>query len=146
MCRYSDHTYIVLSLQKLVHIHPEDDDTDDEGDDEAYSTGGSKLSRRARLMRRIHGILGGSSNQKINRPKSLDGTLNGGDVIEPTPGFVSAHTEGVYNAPIHKLRTLQRYHGGPNPERIAFMEENSALTAKNLAVCAEQVSIFLTSG
>lgn len=146
MFRYSDHTYIVLTLQKLVHIHLKDDDIDDEGDEETYSTEGSKLSRRARLMRRIHGIFGGGSNQGNTGPKSLDGTLNGGDVLEPTQGFVSAHTEGVYNAPIHKLRTLQRYHGGPNQERIAFMEEKSALTAKNLAVNAEQVSIFLTSG
>jgi hypothetical protein len=144
MFRYSDHTYIVLTLQKLVRIHPEDD-TDDGGDDDAYSTGGSKLSRRARLMQRIHGIFGRGSNQENTGPKSLDGTLNG-DVLKPTPGLVSAHTEGVHDAPMYKLRTLQRYHGGPNQERMAFMEEKSALTAKNLAVCAEQVSIFLTSG
>jgi hypothetical protein len=144
--RYSDHTYIVLTLQKLVHIHSEDDDIDDEGNDEAYSAGGSKLSRRARLMRMIHRIFGGDSNQETPCPKSLDDTLNGGDVLKPTSGFISGHTEGVHDAPIHKLRTLQRYHGGPNQERMAFMEEKSALTAKNLAICAEQVSIFLTSG
>jgi hypothetical protein len=135
-----------LTLQKLVHIHPEDDDLDDEGNDEAYSTGGSKLFRRARLMRRIRRIFGVGSNHENTDPKSLDGTLNGGDVGEPIPGFVSEHTEVVNNAAIHKPRTLQRYHGGPNQERAAFMEEKSALTAKNLAVCAEQVSIFLTSG
>jgi len=146
MFRYSDHTYIVLTLQKLVHIHPEDDDTDDEGDNEAYSIGGSKLSRRARLMRRIRSIFGVGSSHENTSPKFHDGTLNEGDVIKPIPGFVSANTEGVDNAPMHKLRTLQRYHGGPNQERMAFMEKKSALTAKNLAVCAEQVSIFLTSG
>jgi hypothetical protein len=146
MFRYSDHTYIVLTLQKLVQIHPEDDDSDNEGNDEVNSTGGSKLSRRARLMRRIHRIFGVSSYQKNPIPLSLDGIMDGGDVKNPDPGFVSAHTEGVRNVPIHKLRTLQRYHGGPNQERMAFMEEKSALTAKNLAVCAEQVSIFLTSG
>jgi len=139
MFRYSDHTYIVLTLQKLVHVHPEDDD-DDGGNDEAYSTEGSKFPRRARLMRRIHRIFGRGSKQENTHPKSPDGTLNG-DVLKPTTELVSAHTERV-----HKLRTLQRYHGGPNQERMAFMEEKSALTAKNLAVCAEQVSIFLTSG
>lgn len=43
------------------------------------------------------------------------------------------------------VRTLQRYHGGPNEERIKFMEKHSALATKNLAVAVEQVSIFLTS-
>jgi hypothetical protein len=144
--RYSDHTYIVLTLQKLVHIRSEDDNIDDMGNDDAYSTGGLKLSRRVRFMRRIHGIFRGGSSQENTCPQSLDDTLHGGDVLKPTTEFVSAHTEGVRNAPTHKLRTLQRYHGGPNQERMAFMEEKSALTAKNLAVCAEQVSIFLTSG
>jgi hypothetical protein len=146
MFRYSDHTYIVLTLQKLVQIHPEDDDSDNEGNDEAYSTGGSKLSRRTRLMRRIHRIFGVSSYQENPLPLPIDDTMDRGDVKNSDLGIVSAHSEGVRNAPTHKLRTLQRYHGGPNQERMAFMEEKSALTTKNLAVCAEQVSIFLTSG
>lgn len=40
---------------------------------------------------------------------------------------------------------MQRYHGGPNEERITFMEKHSALASKNLGVGVEQVSIFLTS-
>lgn len=146
MFRYSDHTYIVLTLQKLVQIHPEDDDSDNEGNDEAYSTGGSKLSRLTRFMRRIHRIFGVGSYQENPLPPPIDSTVDGGDVKNPDLGFDSAHGEGVRNVPTHKLRTLQRYHEGPNQERMAFMEEKSALTAKNLAVCAEQVSIFLTSG
>lgn len=43
------------------------------------------------------------------------------------------------------LQTLQRYHGGPNEERISFMEKHSTLATKNLGVTVEQVSIFLTS-
>lgn len=65
---------------------------------------------------------------------------------EPMNGYVTAHTSGIPGAPVQKLRTLQRYHGGPNQERMTFMEKNSALTRKSMAVSAEQVSIFLTAG
>jgi len=45
----------------------------------------------------------------------------------------------------NRVRTLQEYHGGPNVERIEFMEDHSALASKNLAVGVEQVSVFLTA-
>ncbi len=61
-------------------------------------------------------------------------------------GFVVGHTDGVPNASLQKFRTLQRYHGGPNQERMAYMEAHSPLTIRKLAVSVEQVSIFLTSG
>jgi hypothetical protein len=67
-------------------------------------------------------------------------------IHDPGNGFVVGHTDGVPNADLQKLRTLQRYHGGPNQERMAFMEGHSPLTKRDLAVSAEQVSIFLTSG
>lgn len=136
----------MLTLQKLVQISPEDADSDYEGKDEAYSNRGSKFSRRARLMKRIHAIFGVGSSPKNPDPVSLDGTLDAGDATKPDPEFISTHDEGFHNPSSHRLRTLQRYHGGPNQERMAFMEEKSALTKNNLAVCAEQVSIFLTSG
>src|SRR5690242_15402195 len=43
------------------------------------------------------------------------------------------------------IRTLQRYRGGPNVERILYLEQNSALTEKHLTVSVEQVGIFLCS-
>lgn len=42
-----------------------------------------------------------------------------------------------------QLRTLQRYRGGPNVDRIVYLEQHSALTRKHLTVSVEQVSIFL---
>ena len=45
--------------------------------------------------------------------------------------------------PKDHVRTLQRYRGNPNEERTNFMEKNSALREKGLAVSVEQVSIFL---
>jgi len=43
-------------------------------------------------------------------------------------------------------RTIQRYRGGINIDRELYMERNSPLTKKGLAVSIEQVSIFLVEG
>ncbi|KAK6536534.1 hypothetical protein TWF281_000762 [Arthrobotrys megalospora] len=53
---------------------------------------------------------------------------------------VQGHSEG---SDIKTIQTLQRYHGGPNYERILFMERNSSLSQKDYAVAVEQCSIFL---
>ncbi|KAL8638229.1 MAG: hypothetical protein Q9228_004598 [Teloschistes exilis] len=63
----------------------------------------------------------------------------------PTNGFITAHTSPSTISRLTQLRTLQRYHGGPNEERIQFMEKHSALASKNLGVSVEQVSVFLTA-
>ena len=42
------------------------------------------------------------------------------------------------------FRSLQRYRGGSSMDRALYMERNSPLTKKKLAVSVEQVSIFLT--
>jgi len=41
------------------------------------------------------------------------------------------------------MRTLQRYHGHADDPRARFMEQHSALASRDLAVAAEQVSIFI---
>jgi Mg2+ and Co2+ transporter CorA len=56
--------------------------------------------------------------------------------------FTMGHNLGL-GSPHSTFRTLQRYRGGNSFERALFMERNSALTQKNLAVSVEQVSIFL---
>ncbi|KAF3908387.1 hypothetical protein ABW21_db0200054 [Orbilia brochopaga] len=53
---------------------------------------------------------------------------------------VLGHSEGNDTKAI---QTLQRYHGGPNYERILYMERNSSLAQKHYAVSVEQCSIFL---
>jgi hypothetical protein len=130
--RYTDHIYIVMTLQKLVHLHQ-----DDEGDSESDSdTIGPKPARRGRLLRFLRHPFG-------SKAKDSD-TVAG--VHDTTNDYIKGHTEGVDDAPLQELRTLQRYHGGPNQDRMAYMEKHSALTKRKLAVGAEQVSIFLTSG
>ncbi|KAL3423222.1 putative CorA family metal ion transporter [Phlyctema vagabunda] len=127
---YPDHTYIVLTLQKLVHLHPEDEsEFDSDSDDESSKT--TAQTRRGRFAEVFQDFFGSTKDDDADREKGT--------------GFVVGHTNGVPTAPVQKLRTLQQYHGGPNQERMAFMERHSALTRKGLAVSAEQVSIFLTT-
>ncbi|RDW88676.1 hypothetical protein BP6252_00708 [Coleophoma cylindrospora] len=131
---YTDHTYIVLTLQKLVHLHPESEDSDSDSESNAGKSHRSRSSKKGRFTDLMNKLI--PSSDDVNNDKELG--MKGS-------GYVVGHTDGVPDAPVQKLRTLQRYHGGPNQERMAFMERHSALTAKNLAVSAEQVSIFLAA-
>lgn len=134
---YSDHTYLVLTLQKLVHLHPDGSHRDD-GSDSDSDSDKSSHSKRNGILSAMRDLFG---HPKKHGP---DASCEMAEVHDPSYKYVSAHTKGASpEAPVQKLRTLQRYHGGPNQERMAFMEANSGLTSKNLAVCAEQVSIFL---
>lgn len=84
----------------------------------------------------------GSGRSKATESKPFKSS---GNMPGATNGFVVAHTATASDAPLTTVRTLQRFHGGPNEERIAFMEKYSALSSKNLGVSVEQVSIFLTA-
>jgi hypothetical protein len=140
--RYTDHAYIVLTLQKLVHIHPDNDCSDSESDDLDYISGSSK-PKPGPVSRAVRKLFSKSKAKDDDRQRRVS-TVSA--IHDPGNGFVVGHTDGVPNADLQKLRTLQRYHGGPNQERMTFMESHSPLTKKDLAVSAEQVSIFLTSG
>ena len=83
-----------------------------------------------------------SSGRSKKASCKLQGTS--ADLHHRINGFVTPNSIPTTEA-LYKARTLQRYHGGPNTERIEFMEKNSALSSKNLGVSVEQVSIFLTS-
>ncbi|KAL9035620.1 MAG: hypothetical protein Q9180_004768 [Flavoplaca navasiana] len=138
---YSDHTYMVLPLQKLIHLHSSSDSDEDSSDleDEKVarrretSTGQSFWSRLRKSR---------AERDKDEPPKPIDTPA---DVHDPTNGFITAHVSPSTSSRVTQLRTLQRYHGGPNEERIQFMERHSSLASKNLGVSVEQVSIFLTA-
>ncbi|CAD6443736.1 45e5dab3-edc8-44a2-a22d-f0cfdc7aba7a [Sclerotinia trifoliorum] len=138
---YTDHTYVVLTLQKLVHLHPDkDSDTDSDGEDEKDVTLESPNKRKRAPFRKLLYNLLRRRNPNVVQ---VDKLANG--VHDTTNDFINGQTDGVQSSPVQKLRTLQRYHGGPNQERAAHMEKVSPLTQKKLAVSAEQVSIFLTA-
>lgn len=142
ICRYTDHTYVVLTLQKLVHLHPDkDSDSESDSDDEQDITLEAPRKRRRGPFRKA---LYKFMKRRTSNVTPID-SLAGG-VHDTTKEYITGHTDGVQSSPVQKLRTLQRYHGGPNQERAAHMEKISPLTQKKLAVSAEQVSIFLTAG
>ncbi|KAL8923654.1 MAG: hypothetical protein Q9172_003046 [Xanthocarpia lactea] len=138
---YSDHTYMVLPLQKLIHLHSSSDSDSDPSDSDNDERATNRRSKRKRSfwsrLRRSK-----AEHDEDEPPKPMDTPA---DVHNPTNGFISAHIAPLTKSQVTPLRTLQRYHGGPNEERIQFMENHSALASKNLGVSVEQVSIFLTA-
>ncbi|KUJ10140.1 uncharacterized protein LY89DRAFT_596838 [Mollisia scopiformis] len=137
---YTDHTYMVFTLQKLVHLH-RDEDSDSEGD-EMDSIGGSRKAPRSRVSKYFRKLFSGSKAKFDEKQRTADIVAG---VHDPASDFISGHTDGTHDTPVQKLRTLQRYHGGPNKARMEYMERHSPLTRRRLAISAEQVSIFLTS-
>ena len=144
---YSDHTFIVLPLQKLIHFHS---DTHCDSDCEEWESEDGMIRKRKQKK----GLLSSFRRKKSNKnkkepPKPLDSQAElpapGNGFADPDYGFVKAHSSSTMDAPVTNVRTLQRYHGGPNEERIEFMEKHSALASKSLGVGVEQVSIFLIS-
>lgn len=132
---YADHTFMVFTLQKLVHLHRDEDS--DSSDDEM--DGKPSRSKTSKFFRRLF-----KGSRAKYEDKQLAGMVAG--VHDPANNFVTGHTDGVKDGDMQKLRTLQRYHGGPNKARMEYMERHSPLTRRRLAIGAEQVSIFLTSG
>ena len=134
---------VILSLQKLVTLDEDDEplpDTFDPRDDEDGYPGQESTRQQGRkrfsiLMQRILRIL------RREREKMIIGDSQ--DKSSSDVGQTQA--TGVFSKlkPKEYVRTLQRYRGNPNEERTKFMENNSTLKEKGLAVSVEQVSIFL---
>ncbi|KAK3360634.1 hypothetical protein B0T25DRAFT_588938 [Lasiosphaeria hispida] len=117
---YQNHAFIVLTLQKLVHLG----DPDNKETHQPPGPGGPN-----NLLRRLTAI----------------SPLNGTPDTTMENGRTRNDSSTSQTPLIPALRTLHRYHASPNTPRTEFMEERSALRSRQLAVVAEQVSIFLTS-
>lgn len=144
---------MILPLQKLIKLRPDSD-----RDSEHWNAKGER--REANISREGH-----ADKKPAGRPflKSFLAKLMPKDQSQTAPaklrgsskdkGYVpngfrrndSGALDDSADGIALPVRTLQRYHGGPNEERIQFMEKHSTLATKNLAVAIEQVSIFLTS-
>lgn len=140
---------MVLPLQKLIHVSSKSDRDSDSSDFESRRIEALKPSK----IRRSKKKRGTSIKSLLSRSITLDAshTNPGGqlptsvDSNDPIRRLATRQHTRFTTAPVPHVRTLQRYHGGPNEERIQFMEEHSALASKGLGVAVEQVSIFLTS-
>ncbi|AEO57332.1 hypothetical protein MYCTH_2117863 [Thermothelomyces thermophilus ATCC 42464] len=144
---FPTHAFIVLTLQKLVHLYePESDDSDPESEEESRSQKsvsskrGTKSPRRLfrRLRRALRGRPADEAERRPRKEKMPSLRDAGGYPWSPPTGFSDLPD-------ISQLRTLQRYHTSPNDPRTQYMEKHSALSTRNLAVACEQVSIFLTN-
>lgn len=137
---------MVLPLQKLIHVSSKLDRDSDSSDFENTGTEALKPSK----IRKPKKERGTSIKSLLSRStldashKTPGGQLpTSADSNDPIRGL--AQRTRFTAAPVSHVRTLQRYHGGPNEERIQFMEKHSALASKGLGVAVEQVSIFLTA-
>lgn len=134
---------VVLPLQKLIHVSLKSDCDSDCSDLESEVSGsGGPRKKRGTSLKSLLSKSNNPNQPSIESPRSLKTSASS---LGPARGFATANTARTPSAPASPVRTLQRYHGGPNEERIQFMEKHSALVSKGLGVAVEQVSIFLTS-
>ena len=153
---YSDHTYMVLPLQKLINLDGGDfgDDSDDEDKDDGKSDGlGSEFrtriiterQRRQRENKRRKGailsLIEDLRKPLKKKPKLRPLSPDIVDGLQPSNSFKNPKV-GAPWAP-RSIRTMQRYHAGPNQDRIDYMERHAVLSHKGIGVSMEQVSIFL---
>ncbi|EMD84720.1 hypothetical protein COCHEDRAFT_1036023 [Bipolaris maydis C5] len=156
---YSDQAFMLLTLSKLVRT-PVDQDSESDSDsdlddaDQRYEASRSrsrsrhsshykkkKKNRKPSLFKRAKRMLlsrnAGEKSKKDDMMHALDGIekqLDGTPLEKLRTATPPATTS---------VRTLQRYRGGYNLDRIVYLEQHSALTEKHLTVSVEQVSIFL---
>ena len=152
----ADRCIVILPLQKLINLRPHPASDSEHRDAEENQREAVEL-REDQVEKAEKKDPGGPSFKsflpnmlRLNRsqtpPSKPRGSLrethflpNGFRVPHPAAAINGINVNSL------PIRTLQRYHGGPNEERIRFMEKHSALATKNLGVAVEQVSIFLTS-
>ncbi|KAE8148142.1 hypothetical protein BDV25DRAFT_22438 [Aspergillus avenaceus] len=152
---YSDHAYIVLTLQKLIRMQDEDSDSDSDSDDgqsswhnDGRSSSSSDKSvslKRATTLNLIKEAL-----RDLFKPKTRKKAENQKQPTGPSArpyskkaSVKNASAVDITTNPGRTARSMQRYRGGPNEDRIEFMERHAVLAAKRLCVALEQVSIFL---
>ncbi|CCX31206.1 Similar to Magnesium transport protein CorA; acc. no. Q9WZ31 [Pyronema omphalodes CBS 100304] len=111
---YSDHAFVILPLLKLL---------DGTAPDFAHQ-GDPSFPQNIPLWKKL--LFG------VRQPKR-----------KPDPECAQPTTPNFDNSR-NRVRTLQSAYGGPNSERIAYMEAHSSLTPLDKIVHVEQVSIFLT--
>ncbi|KAF1924190.1 uncharacterized protein M421DRAFT_103970 [Didymella exigua CBS 183.55] len=148
---YSDQAFMLLTLSKLVRNPSDDSDSDSDSDDGLPRR--ARARSRSRAARHAHKRKRKSWMKKIKQAFGLPGGPQHPKDVEHTPDSVEKRQASVDAASMsrasmsrqhnEKIRTLQRYRGGPNMERILYLEQNSALTDKHLTVSVEQVGIFL---
>ena len=141
---------MLLTLSKLVRLPSDDSDSDSDSEEDLPRS----IRSRSRSEAKQHHARKKLRKSWINKIKHTLGMETGPkypDVEHMPDSFEKRRDTGLDGAGIQtmsntadgSIRTLQRYRGGPNLDRILYMEQNSALADKRLAVSVEQVGIFL---
>ncbi|CAG5180800.1 uncharacterized protein ALTATR162_LOCUS9426 [Alternaria atra] len=153
---YSDQAFLLLTLSKLVRTPMDEDsesDSDSDSDDserrrhKARSRSRSrhpqkKKPKKSSLFKTAKNLLFPKSEAK--KQKSQDEMMSTLDGLEKQLDGTPFEKVKISTPPATTaVRTLQRYRGGYNLDRIVYLEQHSALTEKHLTVSVEQVSIFL---
>lgn len=124
--RYPNHAFIIMTLQKLVHLVEDDNNSSDSG---------SSTHTRSKFKGFFQGWGSRGKKQSAMDPERHVRDENGGPVL----------SDGSTLEETTMLRSLQRFHASGNEDRTEFMEQHSSLAPYNMAISAEQVSIFLTN-
>lgn len=106
---YADHTYMVLTLQKLVHLHADESDSDSESDDE--SSVRSPKKKRGRFSRSFQKLFSShKARKKYDEKERRASTVAG--VPVPTNGYVTGHTGKTLLLCLH-----------PFPSRLSILSD-----------------------
>lgn len=155
---YNDHTYMVLPLQKLVHLDDRKSvygsdsdaghsgsDSGDDGDSAFRTRIITERQRRRREYKKRGAILSlwdDIFHELKPKTKRRDKQNPSSNRLQPSNSFKGSNKIETPWAP-KKKRSMQRYHAGPNQDRIEYMEHHAVLAPKGVGVAMEQVSIFL---
>ncbi|KAJ5195397.1 uncharacterized protein N7498_008835 [Penicillium cinerascens] len=157
---YSDHAFVALTLQKLVELQQETRHSEDEDEDEPGGAWISKFRKNSTASHQTSTTMKPPTKRRViwEALKDIFGSKQSSIRYEHKkvtvkssirPDFDSSlskqasQSRDVASATQTTARSLQRYRGGPNEDRIEFMERHAALASKGLSVTLEQVSIFL---
>lgn len=127
--RYPHHAFIIMTLQKLVHVVDPDETSSDTSSTASDTT-------MAAVRRFFAGTL--DSHRGVNDPEKHSSPHYGQGNHSAALPFPDLQETSM-------PRTLQRYQASGNEARTLFMEEHSSLAPYSMAISAEQVSVFFTS-
>ncbi|KAL1862450.1 hypothetical protein Daus18300_008547 [Diaporthe australafricana] len=145
---YSNHAFLVFTMIKLVRVSDEDSSSDSDSDSDVTSPRSGKSHRKKKgagfakgISSTVRSMIG---RTRQNRRPTPEKSLESG--AETSRFQLQSWDTDLSTASGATLeRTVQRYNSGPNEARVDFMERHAALAPLDLAVIAEQVSMFITN-
>ncbi|PGH11265.1 hypothetical protein AJ79_05000 [Helicocarpus griseus UAMH5409] len=147
---FSDNTFIVLAMQKLVKLRSTGQfagsDEETESEDEVVTAPSGKQKKKKKKRRRLakkRGVIWSALMDLFTPSRENKNAKSPATDEIPVENPLGEKPSRSSGSRVSQLRTLQRYRGGPNEDRIDFMERHAVLASRGLGVAIEQVSIFL---